>query len=385
MIYGATDTNLLISSTARDGTALSGTMVNGVIQDSWLGYANTTADYNIRLVDANFKTTDWHVINNYFSNSKKMDLFLTTSAGWNVQGNHFYGAKSAQVERGNVGTRFVDNYCETECTFYGCTTGFPIMQIGPGNYFMAHVYFNFYGTGYPKDIIVSTGNSYGKDAEIRHSYFDSEKVVACRDDVFAGSQPFKFYSSGSEAASSNGIIQIQDCLIGAVDRTITTTVTGPNAASNLILRCPDSWSDGRYISPAQSSYADYKGNYPREIKTARFALSTIAPIQIEVLMPGLLDDKLGYLVEVRATGGVQYNGAPTLTYKWEGHLVKKPGVGGASGTYHFQPISSILTPAEWTTAPALSTALENNFLVIKFNGTPMAADGYGTCTMQVRA
>lgn len=377
-IYGATDTNLLFSSDARDGSTLLSSMVNNVVKDCWIGYDSNTAQYNIRTVDSLGRCTDYHVVDNYFSGVSNTDLVVSHSAGWLIQGNHFYGAKSANIQRPNIGTRFVDNYCEAETRFSGGTNAYDGVQLGPGNFFLAPVWFDFLNSGNTTDTIVSVGNNYASGAEIRHNYFDPSKIVVSRNDLFAKSQPFAFYSADSAQDASTAIIRVENCVITPINRTISVTMTGGSAGSGAVLRRQNSWNNDIYNAIGLLPRDNYVGYYPRVAKRNRGFVGPSSAISLSIAMPDLGGDD-GYRVTVFVTTAQFHSGPIRTTYKWEGHVVKKAG----TGTYHFHTVSQVYTAGEWTVAPSLSASLASGTLTLTFAGTVATTDGYGHSTFEV--
>jgi hypothetical protein len=236
-VQGATNTDLLISTDARDGTGLIGTMVNNEIVGCWLGVDGVTAQYNLRTIDTNGKATDYHVVGNYMSGASVANLRGEITSGWKIEGNHFYSApSSAYIYKMNVGTRVVNNYFENEVRF-GSPTGAASDAgvIGPGNYFAAHLWADFNNTG---NYIVSHGNEYAATAEIRHSYFDPSKVVFSTGDTFRNATPFKHYAAAGGAVqdASTGKFFVKNGFLTPILRTVTVQFDGSGSASALLHR-----------------------------------------------------------------------------------------------------------------------------------------------------
>jgi hypothetical protein len=198
---GSTDTDLLFSTDARDGTLLSSTMVNNEVRHSWIGVDGSTAQYGIRTIDTNGKATDYMIVGNYFSGASVVNLWAQLSSGWVVAENHFYGTgpSSVYLYKPNIGTIYANNYSEKEVRFGSPNTSATTpVTYGPGNFFSTHVWADFNNTG---NLIVSTGNTYSTTAELRHAYFDPSKVLVSQGDTFGNATPFKHYASAGRGGA----------------------------------------------------------------------------------------------------------------------------------------------------------------------------------------
>ena len=225
-VYGATDTDFLISSDARDGTQLTeSTLVNNVYENCWFGTTAALSQHNIRLVDPLAKCTDHHLINCYISGATtaNCDLGAQTS-GWHIDGNHFYNAPVSLITgKGNVGARITGNYMEGQTRIRTGVAGFSTTTIGPGNYFKEHVWLDFANNGSQLDQIITIGNTYGAAAELRHNFFSRDKVAISKNDVFRNPDPFRHYASDVIQNASSGVFQVEDATVAELRQSLTAT------------------------------------------------------------------------------------------------------------------------------------------------------------------
>jgi hypothetical protein len=240
---GSTDTDLLFSTDARDGTLLSSTMVNNEVRHSWIGVDGSTAQYGIRTIDTNGKATDYMIVGNYFSGASVVNLWAQLSSGWVVAENHFYGTgpSSVYLYKPNIGTIYANNYSEKEVRFGSPNTSATTpVTYGPGNFFSTHVWADFNNTG---NLIVSTGNTYSTTAELRHAYFDPSKVLVSQGDTFGNATPFKHYASAGGAAqdASTGKFQVINAAIPGT-ATVTALFDGSASGAAGIMHRQASWA-----------------------------------------------------------------------------------------------------------------------------------------------
>lgn len=245
-IQGATDTDLLISSDASDGTQLSSTLVNNEVIGCWLGVDGSTASYGLRVVDSNAKVTDHIVRGNFFSGSSVVSMWVPISAGWNITGNHFYGTgpSSVYVYKPNVGTVFANNYCEKEARFGSSNTASTTpFTYGPGNFFSTHVWADFNTTGH---YIVSQGNTYGSVAELRHSFFSANKTLFSVGDTFGNSTPFAHYASAGGVVQnvSTGKFSVVGSSLTGIGRSVTALFDASGATSSVMHKPASFDTDG---------------------------------------------------------------------------------------------------------------------------------------------
>jgi hypothetical protein len=211
--YGA---DLLWTTSAQDGTAYSGSMVNNSVENSFLGSESATmVEYNFYVYDPSFHITDFHLMDNYFDGTEIASTLLTVpdAAGWQVTGNHFYGAKieapSPCIQSGFTSTQtgcdaifqetnwytvISDNIFEESVIYNNAGQNGDLSRFGPGNEIglegNTNSKFFIAGFGnYSNDTTISFGNSYNSGAQIMHDYSAPDKVLISIDDTFEDPNP----------------------------------------------------------------------------------------------------------------------------------------------------------------------------------------------------
>lgn len=384
-VQGATDTDLVFSTDARNGDTLTGsTMVNNVVEECWIGVDSGNPSYNLRTIDTAGKATDYHIIDNYFSGATDTALSVTAqSAGWYISGNHFYGApKSIALGKGNIGTRVVDNYFEAEAFFYSGGAGYPNVTIGPGNYFLDHVWGMFLNNGATLDQIVLCGNSYGAAAELRHNWNGTSKHLHSIGEVFRNSSPFQFYSNGGVSAASAGVITVENAVIADIEHRISASFSGPSASSALEYppRPADLLASHKYAAAGSAGWHHKGGNVAISDKFKYELAQPSEALSITVRIP-LVPNDGGFLVEVSVAQKQFHSGPQRTTFHRKYGAVKK----SSNGVYYFTALQEVFDAAEWTVTPAISAADSGDFTDITFTGTVATTDGYGPAIMEVKA
>lgn len=379
-ICNSTDTDLLFSSSGRDGTALSGSMVNNTIERCWLGYDAGTAKYNLRTIDPNGKCTDYHLIDCYLSSASLANLQVVNSAGWNIQGNHFYGSSlNANIQRPNIGTTVVDNYFEEEVYMGGASGGYYSATIGPGNFFLGSVWAQFTNNSATVDTIVSIGNNYGQGALLYHNYNDISKVLVSKNDVFQNGYPFRWYTNGTPATNSQGVIRVEQSTLPSINRTLSVTSIGSTASATPgILRCPVSWENNQYQTPGLLPSDNFDGYYPRVSKNNRVFLNVNTAVTLTVSAPELTDDDC-YNIVVNAGQWQNHSGTARTQYNAILQIVQK----ASTNVHYINKISENITGAQWTVVPTYSIAVANGIVTLTITATPATTDGYGMMFVQL--
>jgi hypothetical protein len=207
-IFGATINDLEISSDASDGTALGSTLVNNTISNCWIGYSQGTSTVNIKINDSGAKCTDYHIINNFISGGDYGLQATTTTAGYNISGNHFYSNSTYNIDiaKGNLGTRVTGNYFEEHVQISGTGAGYEDCTIGPANFYKGNVDTAHVAgktiTG--KDRIIFVGDTFA--GTVKHTYFSADRALTFKQCHFRNNDPFQAHNSGSP-----GVFEIIDC------------------------------------------------------------------------------------------------------------------------------------------------------------------------------
>ena len=220
-IRGATDTDLLVPTQARDGTDIGFTMVNNVIINNWIGKDAGTAKKNFWLKDNQNKATDMTFTGNYVSSASEVNIRIETLAGTEVSGNHIYGgAVNAIFLRGGLGTRISDNYFEGDWSVNNMLAFDTAWEIGPGNYTVGDVSIDFGNDG---TNIQSKGNTY--KSTVLHNFFAANKVFTSSSDTYTLANPFLFSSGGS-----TGTIKTKNCYIVPLNKWISSQFIGTKSS-----------------------------------------------------------------------------------------------------------------------------------------------------------
>lgn len=379
-ICNSTDTDLLFSSSARDGTALTGTMVNNTIQRCWLGYDSGTAKYNLQTIDPNGRCTDYHLIDCYLSSASQANLSVVNSAGWNIQGNHFYGSSlNAYIQKPNIGTTVVDNYFEEEVYLGGAGSSYYSATYGPGNFFLNSVWAQFSNNSASVDTIVSVGNTFGQNALLYHNYNDGSKILVSKNDVFQNGYPFRWYSNGTPQTNSVGVIRVEQSTFPSINRTLSFTSIGSTASATPgIMRYPATLENNQYQTPALLPSDNFNGYYPRVSKNNRTQLATNTPVTLTISAPELGDDDC-YNVVVNAGQWQNHSGSVTTQYTAVLQIVQK----ASTNAHYVQKVTETITGGQWTAAPSYSVAVANGIVTLTITATPSTTDGYGAMLVQL--
>ena len=105
---------LVVTNLARNGTALSGTQVNGTIRDV---FVDDSGRDGIHVQDTGSGVTDWNLLDTWVSQSRSDAIRLENSAGWVVERNHVYGVGGSGISADRLyATSIDDNYIEDFAT-----------------------------------------------------------------------------------------------------------------------------------------------------------------------------------------------------------------------------------------------------------------------------
>lgn len=382
-IYGSTDTDLMISTDAADGTALSGsTMVNNVYDDNWLGRDGSTAQYNFRLVDSLNKATDHHLTNNFISGATVMNVGLRVlTAGWDISGNHVYGAPiSIEVGKPNVGTLFARNYFEGDVHLHSGGAGYETASFGPGNYFAKDVYADFENNSVsPIDTIIMAGNVYSAQAHLRHAYADASKKLISVNETFRNSAPFEHYSVLSPSTASAGIYVVKGATVAGISQTISAAFVGSTASvAGIPARPSDLLTNPTYADRGSLGWHHKTGHLTQSIGN-RSMHSTNSALSLSVVIPTQANNG-GFRVNVSLGQRLNHSSTVRTTFSREYSAVKRP----ADGLYYLTTTSETYSSGEWTIAPSVAATDDGNGnCTVTFTGTPATTDGYGNAFITV--
>ena len=349
-VRGSTDTDLLVTTQARDGTDLGFSMVNNIIKDNWLGRDLGTAVRNFWLKDNVNAATDMEFTNNYISSQTAGGGGLTvtnarfeTLAGAFISGNHIYGAvTSAEFLRGGLGTRVSNNYYENNIVIDNLLLSDKAFNFGPANYILGDATVSFGNDG---KNVVSKGNTY--HGNLTHNFF-AIKTLSSINDTFRTDDPFQF-SSGS----STGTMRIINAYMSNTDEYITSTFTGTKVNWNR--PNPNTYGDtNNYTFAGQESGGG--------VKVLNFIVPTVAGSQ------------KGHSISFSlATRRFTVNENKIL-YGFSGLAFGQSATTGA----FINTISEDVTSAEFTTAPSWSVSDNaDGTMTISVTYEPATSDGYG--------
>lgn len=379
-VYAGNVTDFLISADTRSGLGLTSSMVNSYFERCWFGGdggVGASTQYNFNMVDTNGKCTDCHLIDNFLSGASANNAVLTTSAGWTIANNHTYGPTvGVAIKRPSIGTSIVNNYFENWLQILNMIAGYDAILVGPGNQFLAGLIADF-GSFDTYNQIVSMGNWYGPTAALRHDAFDPSKWLISQDDIFEAAQPVQFYSAGTPQPNSTGKVRLQNALVSPINRTLTAVCTGASVSGGP-LPVPASWDSDNYQTPGTLTRDNYNGYYPRLSKLATAQAITNSAFSINVDMPDLVNDATSYKVEISVLQKLNYNSTLRTAYYGVWHVVFHTG-----GVYGIDRAFESITPAQWTSAPAVTQTHTGGVMTINIAGTPSTTDGLGTVHVSV--
>jgi hypothetical protein len=229
-ITGATSHGMVATAVTKNGTTISGTVVNirysGCIFHDNGGSGFKTNDPNRNQI------TDEMMDRCFAYSNGGYGTQFQGSAGLIMRGCHMYGntSGSASFDLFDYGTIIADNHFEDDVHLL--TPYDNIGRIGPGNIFKSKLCMDFGPSG-SKLVIVSFGNQfYLSTGQISHTYFGSNCYGYSVGDHFETSTPFAF-SNGS----SPGTIIAKSCYsLGAdldLDGVVTVSNLLPKAVANL--------------------------------------------------------------------------------------------------------------------------------------------------------
>jgi len=126
-IENAPQDGILVTGVSQNGTALTGTQVNGRISDVVVTHSGANG---IHVTDTTNAVTDWSLLDSWIADSGQSGITMDNAAGWTVRGNHIYGVKqNALLAKACFATTIDGNYIEDfgdqggKATWYGiaCT------------------------------------------------------------------------------------------------------------------------------------------------------------------------------------------------------------------------------------------------------------------------
>lgn len=386
-IKGSTDTDLLMTTTAADGTLHApgpgASLVNNTYEDCWFGFASNLTQYNVKQVDPRNIMTDCHMIDCYVSGAAICNVYIVDqSAGWKFDGLHCYGSPiSVNIRKIFYGTRIINCYLEGDAHFGSTASTYPPVVIGPTNKFGGNVWADFESNlESPYDQMIFFGNEYGPNAYLRHNWGGGiTKELISDSEIFHNAAPFQFYSAGNGADSSSGIMHICNALVKGTPWKISCAFTGPSAAVTTHPRLPtDLFTSPKYASRGTAGWHFKTGSLSVGMEQYKLA-SANAALTLNVEIPSRANDG-GFLVTVFVGQKANHSGAQQTLFKREYLFIKKPG----DGQYYGSLVTEVYTGVEWTVAPTLTIGAEANGLVpINFAGTPATTTGYGPAYMKV--
>jgi hypothetical protein len=121
---------IVVASATPNGTTLTKTQVNGVIQDNYITGSGTSGVY---VQDGGNVVTDWHLDDNYIAGSGQDAIHLQNAAGWYIDGNHLYGNGGDAIYANRIfATSIQNNYIEDFGGNGGSTTWYGISATAQG-------------------------------------------------------------------------------------------------------------------------------------------------------------------------------------------------------------------------------------------------------------
>jgi hypothetical protein len=109
-VQNAAVDGIQITANSSNGSHLTSTQVNGVIDKVWVN--NSGAD-GIHVVDSGDSVTDWFLLDSAVQDSGATGIYLGNAAGWLVRGNHLYGVQENGILASRCfGTTIEGNYIE---------------------------------------------------------------------------------------------------------------------------------------------------------------------------------------------------------------------------------------------------------------------------------
>jgi hypothetical protein len=342
--YGATNTDFLVSTSGRDGTQVTGSMVNGRLNQCWFGYDAGTAQYNFRSIDPNFKATDWIVTESYFSSASVANFDVRHLAGWIITGNHFYGAdESAILRRIDYATIVQGNYFDVgNVEITDGQSGYANSVFGPGNVFNDGILRASFGVNGPN--IISKGNTY-TEGYILHNYNDVSKKLLSIGDTFNNANPAK-WSSGSSA----GVIQFDgsfNAYIGQLMYGAFNASTAGGADGVGVLG-----THGIGVLNSRPAYVAKAGIYAANAFT------------MTATVPALAADNV-YEIELSMSARDGHTGTLRLAYSMKGVAIYKSG----TDSYGLVVTDETITGAQFSSAPAFTLTKVGNTTTVTCTAT----------------
>lgn len=110
IVQNAPEDGIQITSVSENGTVLTNTDVNGVIDDVWV---KSSGANGIDVVDPGSWVTDWWLLDSAVQDSAQSAIYLQNCAGWMVRGNHVYGVGKDGIHASRCyGSSIEGNYIE---------------------------------------------------------------------------------------------------------------------------------------------------------------------------------------------------------------------------------------------------------------------------------
>jgi parallel beta-helix repeat protein len=124
IVQNAPGDGIQVTSLSSNGSILSNTQVNGVIDKVWV---KSSGANGIDVVDSGSWVTDWFLLDSAVEASGGSAIYLQNAAGWLIRGNHVYGVGEHGIYAGRCyGTTVEGNYIEqfgstgaSGTTYYG--------------------------------------------------------------------------------------------------------------------------------------------------------------------------------------------------------------------------------------------------------------------------
>ena len=91
LIENAPEDGVRISAPSMNGTQLQGSQVNGRMSNLFV--TNSGANGIHEVDSSGVGVTDWDLLDSWIAYSGENGIYLETSAGWKIRGNHIYGVK----------------------------------------------------------------------------------------------------------------------------------------------------------------------------------------------------------------------------------------------------------------------------------------------------
>jgi hypothetical protein len=164
IVQNAPEDGIQITSVSQNGTVLTNTDVNGVIDEVWV---KSSGANGIDVVDPGSWVTDWWLLDNAVQDSAESAIYLQNCAGWMVRGNHVYGVGKDGIHASRCyGSSIEGNYIEqfgsaggSGNTYYGIVA---TLQGSAASVISGNKIFMFGGTGNAANLLyIDVQGNYG--------------------------------------------------------------------------------------------------------------------------------------------------------------------------------------------------------------------------------